>query len=931
MTRGASFVGRRKELAQLSEWARAAALGRSTTVLIRGESGIGKTTLIQELFRRVRDLDGHVTILAGRCFEREHVPYRAVDGLIDNLSQHWRGLAATDAAYLLPRDAHVLPRLFPVLARVPAIAEAPERAQDVSPQDLRLLALAALREVLHRSSRRALVVLSLDDMQWVDADTLALLRYLLHPPDPPPVFCVLSTRPPAGGALAVEALLDGMAAGSFHRLELEPLASAEAQQLAASLLGEPQSDAAADVAREAAGNPFFVERLARYAAQAQLPPTQLRLQMLVESEVQGLPETARSLIETVCLAGEPLARRVAVRAVGLDGEVADSCVTSLVQRRLLRTAGNDPAGIEAYHDRIRHAVVETIAPDTRQKRFRDLAPVLVTWEACSEELRARAWLGAGDRERAVIHARRAADAAVMDLAFEHAAKLYQHCLQIGDLKEPEQRELHTLAGNALANAGHGVAAATHYENAALHAPRDLSLELQFQAGTQLLHSGRIDDGIRRMAPMLAARGLPMPRSLGDALKTHLWTRAWLKLRHPRLRFRRRRPEDIPHRERQLLELCWSVFTGLMDVDPMRALSFHARHLRMSFACGELSHIVLALGAAGTREACFECDLVAARRFLDAAEHTAQEVGDDLFEAHAKLWSGIAMLHCGRTTEAAALLVTAERSLAEHGLEFAKLTKQMKLTLHVALYRLGRLSELRQRVDRGLQEAGQCGDLYLLSACGNGYPNAVWLAADDPDRAEAIAGDIMRRWTQSGFVLQNFFYLVARVHIALSRGDAFSAGRLLREAHAPLRRAGLLRPRVQHALHGELVAGAALAKAVRAPRSRAEHDATASKVARELEGIGLTWTLATAQAIRGQLAVLNGDDDAPPRLAAAISGFEDAGMAMHAAACRYLRGKLVAGDEGRAEIAAALEYFRHENVRAPETFIGMLVPALRALS
>ena len=59
-----------------------------------------------------------VVLLQGRCFEREAVPFKAFDGLVDSLSRLLRSLTPDDSRMLMPRHAALLLRLFPVLGRV---------------------------------------------------------------------------------------------------------------------------------------------------------------------------------------------------------------------------------------------------------------------------------------------------------------------------------------------------------------------------------------------------------------------------------------------------------------------------------------------------------------------------------------------------------------------------------------------------------------------------------------------------------------------------------------------------------------------------------------------------------------------------------------------------------------------------------------------
>src|SRR5262249_37503643 len=152
----ATFVGRTAELEALrAAFARARA-GAATTVHVRGDSGIGKS----ELARRFADeIAAHARVLAGRCYERESVPYQAIDGIIDALAHWLRDLDPAELDELLPADVALLARTFPVLDGVPAIAARGRPACATDPRALRAGMFAAFRELMARLARRYPLVL----------------------------------------------------------------------------------------------------------------------------------------------------------------------------------------------------------------------------------------------------------------------------------------------------------------------------------------------------------------------------------------------------------------------------------------------------------------------------------------------------------------------------------------------------------------------------------------------------------------------------------------------------------------------------------------------------------------------------------------------------------------------------------------------------
>ncbi|HVR72505.1 MAG TPA: serine/threonine-protein kinase, partial [Vicinamibacteria bacterium] len=183
-TTAGRLVGRERHLRRLEQAFALARSGRLAVVHVRGASGMGKTALLRRFLERLRER-GQAVTLAGRCFERESVPYKALDSLVDALAQYLRALPADESRALLPREAGALARLFPVLAQVPGMPSGEETRPAAESPELRRRAVSALRELIARLARRAPLVLSIDDLQWGDVDSAVLLADLLAPPAPP--------------------------------------------------------------------------------------------------------------------------------------------------------------------------------------------------------------------------------------------------------------------------------------------------------------------------------------------------------------------------------------------------------------------------------------------------------------------------------------------------------------------------------------------------------------------------------------------------------------------------------------------------------------------------------------------------------------------------------------------------------------------------
>ena len=332
------FTGRAEELGRLHAAFETVQAGQTTVLLVTGSSGMGKSALIRQFIAQSRRRLDDLVILEGRCFERETVPYQAMDDLVDDFSRVWHRMANDEAAALLPLDVTPLIRLFPVLGRVPAVAGAPAGLEVHDPQERRSRGFAALREVFLRLGRRQPMVLFLDDMQWVDADTVTLLSDILRPPEPPPLLLLLAARSDTVVNPQLESLMSILSAVA-HRVVISPLPMPDATQLARRLLPPDQSVLAERIAAESSGSPFFIAELARYATSTQIGAmTAIAVDDVVQQRLQDLPPSSRRLLELLALAGEPLSVDVATTAAGTPASSRDQVVRSLRRRSLLRKA-----------------------------------------------------------------------------------------------------------------------------------------------------------------------------------------------------------------------------------------------------------------------------------------------------------------------------------------------------------------------------------------------------------------------------------------------------------------------------------------------------------------------------------------------------------------------------------------------------------------
>jgi hypothetical protein len=917
------FVGREAELDVLRQAFRDSLKEKTVSVLVHGESGIGKTALVHKFISTLTSCASEVVVLEGRCHEREWVPFKALDGVVDALGRYMRRLPKIDAVALLPVRAVLLGQVFPALRQVEAVAELPRPLHEVlDPIELRHRVFVALRQLFARLCERHPVVMVINDLHWADPDSLALLRELLRPPESPALLLIATVRGAPG------ALMPAFPC-EVRQVPLSRLGGAEAQELARVLLERMTGDAigADELASEAEGHPLFIDELVRHSVVAKSGKASHRLEDALGARIDRLEPVVQTLLQFVVIAGAPLPQTLLAQAAHSDLAEFPKQLAALRLGHLANTTGprtSDP--IELYHGRVRDAVLARLDDKTRQRLHERLAVTMEAVGGQDPESLAVHWSGAGDRERAARHAETAAVRASEVLAFDRAARLYRMALEHLHPDRKRARALEAKLGEALASAGRGPEAAAMFEAASVGANAADALDLQRRATEQLLSYGHVDQGLVLCRRVLSAVGLSLPDSPRDALLSLVWHRLRIRLRG--LRYVERDENELTRNELMRIDVCGSMAVGLAVVDLVRGADFQARHLLLALRAGEPFRIArgLALEVAtsaskGGRSSRRTAKLLATTLALANRQGHPEALG--LAYSSAAIAAGME----GRWQDCVVWADKAETVFRERCTGASWFIASLRMFTLTARYHVGDLVGLVRCVEDSTRDAAERGDLYTLAGQKSGDGALVWLLADDPGRARREAEEVSHLWSREGTLIHEYLDLVGHLRIDLYEGRG--AWERLTERWPGLERSLLLHVQLVRGVTRHLYATSALAAARETQRGGAEHGRLlrhAERAARRLEREKMPWTSALALLVRAGIAAERRLGPlALSHLDAALVALEGAGMALLAAAARRQRGLLLGGDEGKALVIAADAWMTGQGARNPARIGAMLIP------
>ena len=439
------FVGRERELEELRTSVDAARAGQGQLVLLAGEPGIGKTRTASELgtYARLRGFQ----VLWGRCHETGGAPaYWPWVQIIrtylhDRDPRNVRSEMGTGAADIAQLVSEVRERL-PDLPALPAL----------EPEQARFRLFDSITAFLRNATAHQPLVLVLDDLHWADAPSLLLLQFLAREMGSARLLVIGTYRDIELGRehALFQTLGDLTREPVTRRFLLRGLTEREVARYIEMTAGlAPPADLVAAVYRETEGNPFYVGEVVHLlVAEGRLEAPEGRAGWKV-----GVPQSVREVIgrRLHCLSADCNRVLTVAAALGRDfGLDTIQPLSAVAAERLLelldeaiaaRIVSKVAEAVGRYrfsHALVRDTLYEELGAAQRVRLHRQIGEVLEALHGAKPERHlaelayhfAQAAEDGRDAGKAIAYARRAADRALAQLAYEEGARQYQAALDL---------------------------------------------------------------------------------------------------------------------------------------------------------------------------------------------------------------------------------------------------------------------------------------------------------------------------------------------------------------------------------------------------------------------------------------------------------------------------------------------------------------------
>ncbi len=486
------FIGRQAELQQFGSIV-AACLARNAghVIYVRGEAGIGKTRLIDQMrsYAESQGFVAHRTLVLDFGVGKGQDPIRTLLQSLLGLSPASETPARRSAAARLKRDGVVSEQQLVFLndfLDLPQVGEW-RRLYDAMDNAARNRGKRAVASaIVADACRREPTLILVEDLHWADPPTLAHLAAFASAMAAGPGLLAMTSR--VEGDPLDAAWRASCGGAPFATIDLGPLRPDEALSLAGGFIDTSQRIARACIER-AGGNPLFLEQLLRNAEEGSSEAIPASIQSLVLARMDRLSQRDRQAFQTAAVIGQRFDLALLRRLLGAPDYVCDG----LIAAALVLPEGDD---FLFAHALIQEGAYSSLLRSRRRELHRQAAE----WFADRDLALAAQHLDRAEDDQAAAAYLQAALAQRAAYRSDTALRSVERGLEIARA-DADRYALMCLKGDLQRDLGDTAASIATYRAALASAPDELAL---CRAQIGLAEGLRVNEGLEEALALLKA-------------------------------------------------------------------------------------------------------------------------------------------------------------------------------------------------------------------------------------------------------------------------------------------------------------------------------------------------------------------------------------------------------------------------------------------
>lgn len=533
-------IGREQPLSQLDDFVNKHS--SSKVVLLRGESGIGKTTLLRHWLISIAANNANSLFIAVNCHRQDQSPLRALNMVAQAMVTSLPDLPRSEWEDLTQNEGGEIIYAFPQMQQ---LVQTAVRAKDpmlgsVEQAARRAAGLHSLLHWLRELSKRRPLFIAIDDAQWADEDSGRLLAQLFKGHLSKDAFqgtLILVDQGRDVQSPLVQQIVQGTSVQSDNLLELilQPLTHDASRMLLSRWIADARLNVADkvtnDLIRRSGGSPFLLREVlctyANHSLELKLDDQQwLRNEPLERDDKQLsqrfslFPTAVERVLQYMAIADQPLGYHQLQTVSRVNPNELLQHLNLLASQGWIRFNRNSlDSEVEIAHDRFREIFVKSMPADRMQRRHFRFARMLSSeapppWSRIGHHY----WQAKCYREAAACYME-AARLAIRNGEFVEGLWFMERAMHPSADRSPaEQREARWLQADSAAACGNSQAAIAYYEQLFKDSTKAEEIALlETLIGEQWIRAGHLEKGLDRISPAL--------RELG--INSHTTTRPWL--------------------------------------------------------------------------------------------------------------------------------------------------------------------------------------------------------------------------------------------------------------------------------------------------------------------------------------------------------------------------------------------------------------------